>query len=623
MRRRNQKVSHNDDDIEQNQVRGRDARHRSPSANIFRKTLLWIRFRWREGNTIDKAVLLLAPICLFSLLFTVVDVRFVQRGGMHLPKISVHHPSIQYATIAGYKIPVNNTAGFIPDVKESPTIHIPMEQIPDNEGPQRVELRNWEVGLRKELRRTGEEALLQYGIQLRHLMALGGNILQNHQTSPQQHEDSKDSEVFRHKLAHMAPWLMIQEDSASRAGVTAKNKNWPFNTLPEPSDNPKSRAVVLSFGDKQLKYADTLMRTIRLLHKSRMPIRVVYKGNSDLSQISRDILTEKYFIGAGMGGLQFIDLTTIFNLQVARLDTWNLKAFAMLAVAEQQVLLLDVDVMLLQPPEVFFEQKGYLKTGALFFRDRSHREHLWTPRQFLLAMQPRLSSMGQTALTNGNLMNEHIQEAGAVLIDKNRRRKGLWAACLILGRPDVRRFIQRDMVYGDKEVYFTAFETVDEPYEFAKYYPGTIGSIVTDFSGNDLEWGVGRLESKNLDDLQFDMALCGRMLHFDDNGMPLWSNGGYYTREDDRKADNSIASQGLHPVLFADGGNSLTEEGGAGKEDNQNWLENIELAVLCLYPNARKIRQVPAETTERGRMAVEYYLRILNQTAEDVLVRKS
>ena len=99
-----------------------------------------------------------------------------------------------------------------------------------------------------------------------------------------------------------------------------------------------------------------------------------------------------------------------------------------------------------------------------------------------------------------------------------------------------------------------------------------------------------------------------RMLHFDEQGSPLWSNGGYLTREDDRDANN-VASRGLKPLLFVDGGDSASEEGGRGKEGNQNWRFHHGLGVLCLFPNLRGIRQVPPEYAEKGAHAVDYYVK--------------
>jgi Mannosyltransferase putative len=217
------------------------------------------------------------------------------------------------------------------------------------------------------------------------------------------------------------------------------------------------------------------------------------------------------------------------------------------------------------------------------------------------------------ALVNGNVKNEHIQEAGVVMIDKSRRWRGLWTVCLILGRWDVRRFIQRDIVYGDKEVYFTAFETIHEPYAFAKYYSGVIGSVLFDFHIDAIDVGSAAGSSSNMQDKAYmlldpNVALCGRMLHFDDEGLPLWSNGGYLTREDDRTIKNELAGKGLKPILFADGGDSTSEEGGGGKERNQNWLFSQDLGVFCLFPNKRAIRHVPSNVAEKASTAVDFYM---------------
>ncbi|CAB9510892.1 Alpha-1,3-mannosyltransferase [Seminavis robusta] len=538
----------------------------------------FLQSQWRHGDWRDKTVLLLwvKILLICMVLLTAVDW-----------KTPTDHVIVGH----GQRIPVVGTD----------TIRIPMEDV--SRLPSMVLFRFLESWSAQKLRRTGETALIQFGEQLRELMLLGSDAFQMTTTTTTNTEavsssvDSYKTNLFQQKIQAMAPWL--------RGDPTHGPKNWPMNQVPTP-DN-KSRAVVICAGDKQMMYLEALLHTIRKVHQSQIPIRIVYKGDQDLSPESRKQLQKHYSAANDDDNtLRFIDLSILFDLDHERvqLGGWNLKPFGMLAVPEAQVVLLDVDVLLLRPPELLFEQPRFQERGALFFRDRSHSEHLWTPRQFLLAMQPLLSPAAQKALVNGHVMNEHIQEAGVVLIDKSRRWRGLWTACLILGRWDVRRFIQRDIIYGDKEVYFTAFETIHEPYSFARYYPGVIGSVISDFHGDNMQY------NDNMQGLlQPFMALCGRMLHFDEEGLPLWSNGGYLTREDDRTAKEDVAGRGLKPILFADGGDSTTEAGGGGPEGNQKWLFNHDIGVLCMFPNKRMVRPVKEEIVRNASNAVDFYVK--------------
>ena len=82
-------------------------------------------------------------------------------------------------------------------------------------------------------------------------------------------------------------------------------------------------------------------------------------------------------------------------------------------------------------------------------------------------MQPNLSRTALQLIHNGDIHSpyhaEHIQESDVIVLDKSRRSLGLWAACLILARLDIRRYTQRYNMYRDKEVYWIAFETIREP----------------------------------------------------------------------------------------------------------------------------------------------------------------
>jgi alpha 1,3-mannosyltransferase len=50
-----------------------------------------------------------------------------------------------------------------------------------------------------------------------------------------------------------------------------------------------------------------------------------------------------------------------------RHGSWAVKPFAILASQFEQVMLIDADVVFVQPPEVLFDHAGYRETGALFF----------------------------------------------------------------------------------------------------------------------------------------------------------------------------------------------------------------------------------------------------------------
>jgi hypothetical protein len=215
-----------------------------------------------------------------------------------------------------------------------------------------------------------------------------------------------------------------------------------------------------------------------------------------------------------------------------------------------------------------------------------------------------------------------------VIIDKKRRVLGAWAICFLLGRPDVREYAQGYYAYGDKELYWIGFETAGEPYAFSRYYPGVYGGVVTNFDNVDI--AIRPKESQEEIQKRFQeanengYALCGRVVHFDDDNLPLWSNGGYFTKEEDWASTSDLAEFPLNAVWYVDGGDWLTEEflpmvpdlGGVRKtmahvilaqahadweeakskgRMNQHWQTHGGMGVMCLNQNARGIREVPKE----------------------------
>ena len=452
----------------------------------------------------------------------------------------------------------------------------------------------------KRLRLLGNQALIQYGDRLRNLMMQGTFLFQpSEQKASLDNNNNDDAQLaIRKQLYDLAPWL---KGDYHHVG-------WPLSQFPTIHQDPNSKAIVVCAGDKQYAYLDALVYTIRVVHQSPITIHISYKGDTDLSPSSRKTLSDKF---GHDQNLNFLDLSQIFDLDAAKLNGWNLRIFGLLAVPEANLAMLDVDVILYQPPEALFQLSSYQQMGAHFFHDRINSEGLWQPRQLLLRLQPQPSQQAQRALTNGQMpFNEHIQEAGVVLINKARRSIGLWAACLLVGRWDIRRFVQRDLVYGDKELYWTAFEAVNEPYTFAKYYPGSIGAVLTNFDEITMSYtAVTSSDMITINDQQ-NVALCGRIVHFDEAGQPIWSNGGYLTKEDDRDSKKVKSQDGLQPILFIDGG---YEFGPAGKPGlNQYWKFHDKMGVNCLYPNSRKIQQVPPDEAKKGAEAVKYYLQIIS-----------
>ena len=470
------------------------------------------------------------------------------------------------------------------------------------------------------------EAFKEYGNEIRYLIQTGKEQLLTGKSSL----NPSDALAWRKRLQARAPWLKGNPEDA----------DFPLSSLPRPVDG---KAVLICAGDYQLPYLRNLIHSIRVVHQSSIPIRVLYRDENDLSaQSQADLFT---FLPEGTDyNLQLIDLSKIFDLDADNTNLgagWYLKPLGFLAVAETEVALLDVDIILLQPPEQLFESDRYRNVGASFFHDRfftTNYNGWFDPGYLSKAFQPNLSSIGEAAIRYGDTpyIGEHVMESGVVVINKNRRVLGIWVTCFLAARKDIRDYTEIFYAYGDKELYWIGFETISEPYSFGKYLPGVYGAVVTNYGKiaiaikpkDDKEEAQKRLKEAN----ENGYALCGRVLHFDDDNNPLWSNGGYFTKEEDWQSTSKLAEFPLNAIWFVDGGDFTTEqflprmegvkvklengeygnpEGMAvlaqAKKDwskakaqvrmNQDWKTHGGMGVMCLHPNQRGIRETPEKST--------------------------
>ncbi|CAB9522995.1 Putative alpha-1,3-mannosyltransferase [Seminavis robusta] len=488
------------------------------------------------------------------------------------------------------------------------------------------------------------EAFREYGDEIRLLLQMGRDNLSLDNING----DNNSQLAFRKRFHARAPWLR---------GNPLLDAEWPMSTLPKPI--PNSKAIMICAGDPQLAYLKTLVHSIRVIHNSQIPIRIVFQDEKDLTPKSRqEILDSLPEQQQSAHDIQFVDLSQWFNLDAAQLKAgWNLKPFGLLAVAETQIIYLDVDVVLLQSPDTLWSLQGYQQTGAMFFHDRMflNFKGYYDPGALAQAVQPELSKTAQDIIHYGktSYITEHVMESGLTLLDKSQRMLGVWAICLLMGRNDVRQYAQAYYIYGDKEMYWIGLETVSEPYSFAKYFPGTYGSVMTNFGGTDVALYPKDEEPKMTRELQrahedHRFALCGRIVHFDDAGIPLWSNGGYFTKEEDWASSSKLADQPLNPIWYTDGGiwteeDFLPKVADAPKQPNwllswilkpynpsafetlqrahndwdaaltkatplnQHWQTHGGMGVMCLLPNVRGVRALSKDLSSAALQAVKRF----------------
>ncbi|KAL8762159.1 MAG: hypothetical protein Q9184_001795 [Pyrenodesmia sp. 2 TL-2023] len=264
-----------------------------------------------------------------------------------------------------------------------------------------------------------------------------------------------------------------------------------------------SKGIVIPTGRKTFRYACHLISNLRDVLGSKLPIEIVYAGESDLPSNHRDFIT-------GLGPeIATVDVLQVFNDTPLDLQHggWAIKTFAALGSQYEQVVVLDADAILLQAPETIFDRhQGYQSTGALLFHDRLlwqgafKERHNWWEQQ----LEHHTPS---GALVKSRVYNEGYAEecdSGLVVLDKSRLPilLGLIHACW-QNTKEVRDAWTYKMGYGDKESWWFGLELSGAEYTFEDHYGGMLGYMNED----------------NLKTCSFTIA------HFDEQDKLLWYNG--------------------------------------------------------------------------------------------------
>ncbi|KAJ4406623.1 hypothetical protein N0V82_010089 [Gnomoniopsis sp. IMI 355080] len=310
------------------------------------------------------------------------------------------------------------------------------------------------------------------------------------------------------------------------------------------------RGIVLTAGNDQVAYLLTQIPILRSLGCD-LPIEVMYVGDSDLNRDSRQDLEE-------LEGVVTRDISAMIQTHGWNVASWAAKPFAILLSSFREVIFIDADSFFFVNPEVMFEYPEYVKTGALFFRDRlimPESKKSWL--QSILP-QPVSKNVKETRLWKGE--SGHQQESGVLVVDTYRHFIAMLFVLRMNG-PDRDgdrtrgRIGVYDMVYGDKETFWLGFELVgDLDYVFHQGDAGIIGELQTpnptpsQFGKRDdiqFPFVVAHEQSELTDDgnnntttttedeelpavsLGPKPRICSpQLLHLDLDGKPLWFNGG-------------------------------------------------------------------------------------------------
>jgi hypothetical protein len=180
------------------------------------------------------------------------------------------------------------------------------------------------------------------------------------------------------------------------------------------------RGIVFTACDSHAPFLLTAIPSLRTLG-CELPIEIMYLGDSDLSEDSRAALE-------ALSGVATRDLSAMVNDEGWRLAGWAGKPFSILFSSFREVIFIDADSLFFVNPEVLFDDEDYVRTGALFFKDRMIMPE--SKKQWLQQVLPKPISklVLQSRMWTGE--SGHMQESGVVVVDKWRH----FVALLLVSR---------------------------------------------------------------------------------------------------------------------------------------------------------------------------------------------
>ncbi|ETV92114.1 hypothetical protein, variant 8 [Aphanomyces invadans] len=268
------------------------------------------------------------------------------------------------------------------------------------------------------------------------------------------------------------------------------------------------RGIIVCVFDAMIPMAASLVLELRALGNTELI--QMYHCNGELSAASYRIL---YMIDAH---LEIVDVCKDFvasgrlsTSKVSDFRSFWLKPLALVHTRLVEVILLDADDLLFHDPSQLWQVPGYKKTGTIFFFDRevakaeylnSRSIHRFQRMQnlhalietfdyarFGLVKQPS-EYLQSTLAWNGH--SAHEQDSSIVVINK---AIAPLAIDVLLHLVLVTRY-QLEFSYGDKELFWLAFELAHVPYSFSPWantaaaMPGDMAQHPDTICGGLAQW---------------------------------------------------------------------------------------------------------------------------------------
>ncbi len=204
-----------------------------------------------------------------------------------------------------------------------------------------------------------------------------------------------------------------------------------------PAERFAGRGVVICGGGA--KYFPCVYVCVRVLRAvgCKLPIEVWHLGAAEMSPEMRAILEPL--------GVRVVDAHVVREQHPVRyLQGWELKAYALLHCAFEEVLLLDADNVAVRDPSFLFDEPEYQKIGAIFWPDYGRLEPercIWRIMGIPYRDEPEF-------------------ESGQIVVDKRQ----CWPALqLAMHLNEWSEFYYRH-IHGDKETFHMAWRKLGQDY---------------------------------------------------------------------------------------------------------------------------------------------------------------
>ncbi|MEK0451697.1 MAG: hypothetical protein RL088_3965 [Verrucomicrobiota bacterium] len=142
---------------------------------------------------------------------------------------------------------------------------------------------------------------------------------------------------------------------------SARERRGAAGTLCDEASQQRRGIVICGGGERYLPSAYVLVRLLRHL-KCSLPVEIWHLGEAEMPGTMRGLFAEL--------GAVCVDGSVVRRTHpVRRLAGWELKCFAIMHSAFEEVMLLDADNCPVRDPAFLFDELPYQQTGAIFWPD--------------------------------------------------------------------------------------------------------------------------------------------------------------------------------------------------------------------------------------------------------------